>query len=215
MEICAGRQVWAPNVWTPSAEVYDATVRLHGAPTAAELAAAVPRIEAALPRRHGLFGDFARTDTSAVEASGTDRLRLIGQIALALQSAARAPATTLLHVTHAGEPGLFRIVLEAHDPRLVEACLREAALLVDRALGTDLPDLAPLIDRLTELADDVCVGPGTMLIVHTAAARGVPWRRLGRECMVQLGQGSRQRRIWTAVTDRTSSIAEEIGRAHV
>ena len=104
----------------------------------------------------------------------------------------------------------MRIVLEAHDPVLAEACLREAATLLSQALVGEPSDLAPLVDRLTLLADDVCVGPGTMLIVRAAVARGVPWRRLGRECMVQLGQGVRQRRIWTAVTDRTSSIAEGI-----
>jgi cyanophycin synthetase len=49
-----------------------------------------------------------------------------------------------------------------------------------------------------------------MLIVRAALARDIPWRRLGSDCMVQLGQGARQRRIWTAVTDHTSAIAEGI-----
>jgi cyanophycin synthetase len=209
MELCAGRHVWAPNIWARGAEVYDATVRLSR-PEPATLAPAVHRLDAALPTRRRLFGGFAPGDTADGESSGTDRPRLIGQIALALQTLARPPDTTFLQVTTAGEPGLFRIVLEAHDPVLAETCLREAGLLLDRALAADLPDLVPLIDRLTDLADDVCVGPGTMLIVRAAAARGIPWRRLGRECMVQLGQGIRQRRIWTAVTDRTSAIAEGI-----
>jgi cyanophycin synthetase len=208
MEICAGRHVLAPNVWAKAVEVYDATVRLDQPP--ASVAPAVAWIDAALPQRHGLFGQFTPTDSPAPEALRTDWLRLAGQIALTLQTHARPPATTFLHVTTAGEPGLFRVVLEAHDPVLAEACLREAAAILDRSLGGDPPALAPAIDRLTMLADDVCVGPSTMLIVRAAIARGVPWRRLGRECMVQLGQGVRQRRIWTAVTDRTSSIAEGI-----
>jgi cyanophycin synthetase len=208
MEICAGRHVLAPNVWTKSVEVYDATVRL-AAPQPAAFAAALARIDAALPQHRGLFGVFT-PDSSDQTSVSTDCPRLLGQIALTLQSQARPPATTFLRVTHTGEPGLFRIVLQAHDPVLAAACLREAAAILDRGLAGDLPDLAPLVDRLTELADDVCVGPGTMLIVRAAAARGIPWRRIGRECMVQLGHGIRQRRIWTAVTDRTSSIAEGI-----
>ena len=218
MEIWASRHVLVPNVWGREAEIYDATVRLEVAAPVAALAAALPvtlaaalaRIDAALPQRRELFGVFTPIDTSGEEASGTDRPRLLGQIALTLQTQARLPATTFLQVTHAGEPGLFRIVLEAHDPVLAETCLREAAAILDRGLEGDLPDLAPLVERLTELADDVCVGPGTMLIVRAADARGIPWRRIGRESMVQFGQGIRQRRIWTAVTDRTSSIAEGI-----
>ena len=208
MEICAGRHVLAPNVWTKSVEIYEATVRL-AAPQPAALAAALARIDAALPQRRELFGVFT-PDSSDRTSVRTDCPRLLGQIALTLQTQARPPATTFLRVMHAGETGLFRIVLEGHDPVLADACLREAAAILDRGLAGDLPDLTPAIDRLTTLADDVCVGPGTMLIVRAAVARGVPARRLGRECMVQLGQGIRQRRIWTAVTDRTSSIAEGI-----
>lgn len=210
MEICVGRHVLAPNVWAREAEIYDVTVRLGEPQPAAALALAVARIDAAIPQRRELFGAFTPTDTSAREGFHTDWPRLLGQTALTLQSQARLPATTFLRVTHAGEPGLFRIILEAHDPVLAEACLRESAAILDDALAGDLSDLAAAFDRLTELADDVCVGPGTMLIVRAAVARGVPCRRLGRESMVQLGQGIRQRRIWTAVTDRTSSIAEGI-----
>jgi cyanophycin synthetase len=208
MEICAGRHVVAPNVWTKSVEIYDATVRL-AAPQPAAFAAALARIDVALPQRLGLFGVFT-PDSSDQTSVRTDCPRLLGQIALTLQTQARPPATTFLQVTHAGEPGLFRIVLEAHDPVLAEACLREAAVIMDGELTGAPSDLAPAIDRLIALADDVCVGPGTMLIVRAAAARGIPWRRLGRESMVQFGQGVCQRRIWTAVTDRTSSIAEGI-----
>jgi cyanophycin synthetase len=209
MEICAGRHVWAPNIWAAGTEVYDATIRL-GEQQPGGLPVAVARIDAALPMRRRLFGDLASTSPTGGKPAGTDRPRLLGQIALALQTEARQPATTFLQVTDAGTPGLFRIVLEAHDPVLIEACLREAAEILDRAGAEDLPDLAPLVERLTSIADDVCVGPGTMLIVQAAVARGIPWRRLGRDCLVQFGQGVRQRRIWTAVTDRTSSIAEGI-----
>ena len=209
MEIQAGRHVFAPNVWAKSVEIYDASIRLI-APQPAVLVEALARIDAALPQRRELFGVFAPTDTSAREDLRTDWPLLLGQVALALQSQARPPATTFLRVMPAGEPGLFRIVLEAHDPVLAEACLREAAAILGGELTGEPADLTPAIDRLTELADDVCVGPGTMLIVRAAAARGIPWRRIGRESMVQFGQGIRQRRIWTAVTDRTSSIAEGI-----
>ena len=209
MDFEAGRQILAPNVWARDSEFFETVVRLAEPPGRAAIAAAVARIDAALPGRHVLFGAFSADDVGSASPT-TVWPRLLGQVALTLQSRAREPATTRLHVLDCGTPGVFRLVIEAHDPELADACLREAAMLLERALSHDLDALEPLVERLTELADDVCVGPGTMLIVRAAIARDVPWRRLGRECLVQLGQGVRQRRIWTAVTDRTSSIAEGI-----
>ena len=208
MELCAGRHLLAPSVWARDVEVYDATVRIDAAPAPVAVAVATARIDAALPQRRELFGEAAKADASA----GMAWARLLGEVALALQTTARKPPTRLLRVLPMAGTETFRLVLQAHDPRLAAACLQEASELLDRAVVTDLPDLAPLLDRLTLLADDVCVGPSTMLIVDAAAARGIPWRRLGGECLVQLGQGRRQHRIWTAETDRTSAIAEGISR---
>lgn len=213
MDFEAGRHILSPNVWARDGEFFDIVVRLADPPGNAAIAAAAARIDAALPSRPALFGPFS-TDVPESASPAMAPMpawpRLLGQVALTLQSRSREPATTRFRVFDCGSPGGFRMVLEAHDPALAEACLREAATLLERALSHDLDDLEPLIKRLTELADDVCVGPGTMLIVRAAMDRDVPWRRLGRQCLVQLGQGRRQRRIWTAVTDRTSSIAEGI-----
>jgi cyanophycin synthetase len=195
VEILEGRQVFAPSTWARDTEVLVATVRCDRAPAAATIATLADRLDAVLPERRELFGPFAASADGAWP-------RLLGEVALALQTAARRPATTLLRLAPTTEPGTCRLVIEAHDPQLATACLNESRAVLEAALAGDLPPLAPLRDRLIALADEVCVGPGTMLIVRAAA--------VGRECMVQLGQGARQRRIWTAVTDRTSAIAEGI-----
>ena len=49
-------------------------------------------------------------------------------------------------------------------------------------------------------------------IVEAAQTRGIPVRRINGQNLVQLGYGSRQRKIWTAETDRTSAIAEAIAK---
>jgi cyanophycin synthetase len=211
MEICAGRPLLAPSVWARDVEVYEATVRIEAAPVPAAIAVAAARIDAALPERRGLFREESKA-APAGSSADTAWARLLGEVALTLQTTARKPATPLLRVLPAAGTKTFRLVLQAHDPRLAAACLQEAIGLLDRAVVGDLSELAPLLERLTLLADDVCVGPSTMLIVDAAAARGIPWRRLGGECLVQLGQGRRQHRIWTAETDRTSAIAEGISR---
>ncbi|MCX8018445.1 MAG: cyanophycin synthetase, partial [Rhodocyclaceae bacterium] len=73
-------------------------------------------------------------------------------------------------------------------------------------------DVAGTIKRLHELADRKMLGPSTAAIVAAAEAkpRSIPHIRLNEGNLVQLGYGSKSRRIWTAETDRTSAIAESI-----
>jgi cyanophycin synthetase len=71
-------------------------------------------------------------------------------------------------------------------------------------------DVAAEMQRLRALAEDVCLGRATGPLVAAARARGIPFRRLDDESLVQLGHGRQQRRIRTSVTDRTGKIAEWI-----
>ena len=72
-------------------------------------------------------------------------------------------------------------------------------------------DVAAAVEQIREKIDDKCYfGPSTASIVAAATDRGIPHIRLNAGNLVQLGHGSRQRRIWTAETERTSAIAEGI-----
>ena len=66
------------------------------------------------------------------------------------------------------------------------------------------------VDTLRDLVDKHCLGPSTGCIVAAAAERGIPAIRLNDGNLAQLGHAARQRRIWTAETDRTGAIAEGI-----
>ena len=68
------------------------------------------------------------------------------------------------------------------------------------------------IERLRDLAQQVCLGPSTRAIVQAAQARNIPCRRLNTESLVLFGHGRKQRRIQAAETDRTSAIAEAIAQ---
>ena len=59
---------------------------------------------------------------------------------------------------------------------------------------------------------EVCLGPSTGAIVRPPRPAASPSRRLNTGSLVQLGYGSRQRRIQAAETDRTSAIAESIAQ---
>jgi cyanophycin synthetase len=73
-------------------------------------------------------------------------------------------------------------------------------------------DVAAAIGGLREMVDSICLGPSTAHIVDAATERRIPSIRLNDGNLVQFGYGARQRRIWTAETDRTSAIAEGISR---
>jgi cyanophycin synthetase len=140
------------------------------------------------------------------------------------------PAHILEHVTlelqtMAGHPlgfgkaretcveGLYKVIVRYLDEVVVQECLRTAReLLLAAYTGTSF-DVEAEVTRLKDVVDNNALGPSTKSVVDAAKERGIPWRRLqeGRS-LIQLGQGARQRRIWTAETDRTGAIAEYIAQ---
>jgi cyanophycin synthetase len=82
--------------------------------------------------------------------------------------------------------------------------------LVEAAIHNTHFDVAQAVQELHDMVDSLCLGPSTAHIVDAATARGIPHTRLTDGNLVQLGYGIAQRRIWTAETDQTSAIAEEI-----
>jgi cyanophycin synthetase len=75
-------------------------------------------------------------------------------------------------------------------------------------------DMAATHERLREIAIKHLPGPNTSCIVDAATdkERGIPAIRLSADNLIQLGYGSRQRRIWAAQSDRTGAIAQGIAR---
>jgi cyanophycin synthetase len=89
----------------------------------------------------------------------------------------------------------------------------QSALQLLLAAVHDRPlDVEGETKRLRLLADRICLGPSSKAILDAAREQGIPWRRLNAGSLVQLGQGAKQRRIWTAETDRTSSIGATIAQ---
>jgi len=139
------------------------------------------------------------------------------------------PGHILEHVTlelqnMAGMPGGFGKAREtsrrAHYKVIVRAwqedVTREALLagrdLVMAAIEDRPFDVDATVRRLRRMVDRLCLGPSTACIADAADDRDIPALRLNAGNLVQLGYGTRQRRIWTAETDRTSAIAEGISR---
>jgi cyanophycin synthetase len=87
-----------------------------------------------------------------------------------------------------------------------KASVRIAQALID---GTEY-DLAEDIQNLRELREKERLGPSTGSIVEEAIKRNIPYIRLNRSSLVQLGYGINQKRIQATIASTTSSIAVEI-----
>lgn len=142
---------------------------------------------------------------------GTYLAHILEHVALELQTLAgtkvgfgRARETSV--------EGTYRVAIEYIEETVGREAVAIARNVLLAAVADQSFDLQPELERLTDLAHEHCLGPSTKSVVDAAIARGIPWIRLNEGNLVQLGHGARQRRIWTAETDRTSAIAQDIAQ---
>ncbi|MEO8278637.1 MAG: cyanophycin synthetase [Ideonella sp.] len=106
--------------------------------------------------------------------------------------------------------GVYRMVFRARDEKVAREALTLGHRLLMSVINDEACNLLPVVAQLRERIEDCYLGPSTACIVAAATDRHIPHIRLNEGNLVQLGHGARQRRIWTAETDRTSAIAEGI-----
>jgi cyanophycin synthetase len=113
----------------------------------------------------------------------------------------------------AGTTGHYNVIYEFREESVgTEAgrlAVRIVNHLVDPAADPELDYLAEL-ERLIRLAERAAFGPSTQAILDEAASREIPFIRLDRHSLVQLGQGVHQQRIRATMTSRTSGIAVDV-----
>jgi cyanophycin synthetase len=142
---------------------------------------------------------------------GTWPAHVLEHVTLEIQSLAGMPGG-FGRAREAGPRGVYKVAVTSRDDRVTRAAVEAARELVLAAMDDRPFDVAGAIGRVRKLADRHWLGPSTAAIVLAAEARTIPAIRLNEGNLVQLGYGSRARRIWTAETDRTSAIAEGISR---
>lgn len=108
--------------------------------------------------------------------------------------------------------GIYKVVVRARHEQVTRAALHAGRDLVMAAIEDRPFDVDAVVNKLRDMVDSLCLGPSTACIVDAADERRIPSIRLSEGNLVQLGHGIKQRRIWTAETDRTSAIAESISR---
>jgi cyanophycin synthetase len=132
---------------------------------------------------------------------------------LALQAQAGCPVS-FSRTSATLEPGVFQVVAQYSEEVVGRLAFDIARELLAAAAAGDARgfDVEAAIARLRALDEDVRLGPSTGCIVDAAVARNIPYRRLTTGSLVQLGWGSRQRRIWAAEVDSTSAVSESIAQ---
>jgi cyanophycin synthetase len=150
-------------------------------------------------------GFFQRLDT------GTWAGHILEHVSLELQSRA-GMAMSFGKAREAGPRGVYKVVVRTDHETVGRSSLEMARELILAAIHDTPYDVPGAIAKLTQMVDDLYVGPSTASIVEAAYSRRVPFIRLNAGNLVQLGHGVNQRRIWTAETDRTSAIAEGISK---
>jgi len=153
----------------------------------------------------GPGGFFHRVD------EGTWMGHVIEHIALEIQTLAGMDTGFGRTRTPEGEkPGVYYVVFsymeEDAGVYAAKASVRIAQALVD---GVDY-DLAPDIQAMREIREDTRMGPSTACIVEEAVKRAIPYIRLNKQSLVQLGYGINQKRIRATIPSTTSNIAVDI-----
>ena len=132
-------------------------------------------------------------------------------VALGLQAAAGCPVT-FSRTVQTPDKGTYITVVEYSEEAVGKLAFEHAMKLCQVALEDRMFDLDATLHELSELDEDLRLGPSTGSIVYAAVARGIPFRRMTEGSMVQLGWGSKQKRIQAAETSHTSAIAESIAQ---
>ena len=148
-------------------------------------------------------GFFKRVD------EGTWMGHIIEHIALEIQSLAGMDVG-FGRTRGYGEDGVYNVVF-AYTEEKVGRYAAEAALRICEALiAGNAYDLEADIQEMRVIREAERLGPSTGSIVEEAASRGIPWIRLNKYSLCQLGYGENQKKIQATVTSQTSSIGVEL-----
>jgi cyanophycin synthetase len=158
-----------------------------------------------------LASEMAALNPTAVDWADAKPCQVLQGVWLALLRRVGEPAQRGW-LRSIGSEDITQCAIECGDELIARSCLNLALRWYAAAKSEETLPLAELLSDLCDFADDRRMGRITGPIVAAAQARGIPAYRLDAESLVQFGQGARQRRVRTAVTDQTGFIAEAVAR---
>ncbi|HET6627577.1 MAG TPA: cyanophycin synthetase [Nocardioidaceae bacterium] len=110
-----------------------------------------------------------------------------------------------------GVTGRYNVIYGYVDEQVGLAAASLAVRLVNHLVSAD-PDLdfEAELEQFILRAERTAFGPSTQAILDEAYSRDIPWIRLNKHSLVQLGQGVHQKRIRATMTSATSAIAVDV-----
>lgn len=168
------------------------------------------RIEAMFPTMHshrcsiGAPGGFFQR-----VKEGTWMGHVIEHIALEIQTLA-GMACGFGRTRETSKSGVYNVVFSYMEERAGQYAARASVRIAQALIDGKEYNLADDVQQLREIREDERLGPSTGCIVDEASNRGIPYIRLNRHSLVQLGYGVNQRRIRATIASTTGSIAVDI-----
>ncbi len=176
---------------------------------------------AALPglSQHGCsYGEPGGFIKRLGEEGGTWLGHVLEHSAIEIQNMA-GEAVTFGKTRSADEKGVYDVVYEYDEAEVGLEAGRLAVHLLHSLLPSDLRPAEALPegfawevwrDRFIRFTQRRALGPSTAALLKAARERDIPFLRLNRYSLVQLGHGRYQRRVQATVTSETRHIAVEI-----
>jgi cyanophycin synthetase len=164
---------------------------------------------------HAVEGGFLRR---LREDGGTWLGHVLEHCAIEVQNTAGAKVT-FGKTRGTGVPGEYHVVYDYEEEEVGLEAGRLACRLINSLLPAELAHVEPgdeqfdwkrAQEEFIRMAQRLAFGPSTASLIQAAEARDIPWLRLNRYSLVQMGHGKYQKRIQATITSETRHIAVEI-----
>jgi cyanophycin synthetase len=106
--------------------------------------------------------------------------------------------------------GIYNVVFAYMEMNVGKYAAEASVEIAQALIDNTAVDLLAIIQKMREMREEERLGPSTGAIVDEAVKRKIPFIRLNKHSLVQLGYGINQRRIQATVASTTSNIAVEI-----
>ena len=109
-----------------------------------------------------------------------------------------------------GEEGVYNVVFAYMEEEVGKYTAKASVRIAEALISGEEYNLEKDIQEMREIRERVRLGPSTGSIIEEAASRGIPWMRLNKYSLCQLGYGVNQKKVQATVASTTSNIGVEI-----
>ncbi|MEP1094896.1 MAG: cyanophycin synthetase, partial [Cyclobacteriaceae bacterium] len=109
-----------------------------------------------------------------------------------------------------GEEGVYNVVFAYMEEEVGKYTAKASVRIAEALISGKEYNLEKDIQEMREIRERVRLGPSTGSMIEEAASRGIPWIRLNKYSLCQLGYGVNQKKVQATVASTTSNIGVEI-----